>query len=324
MTPFGVSRLCFIIVILVQGNQAIDCLAYKSGNAVTIPQNIECTLSSDLDADTIVVSGTITITMSAEIIATTIDIQAGGKIAADAVVSGGTGKGNAHGSGGGHGGRGGSPANNFLASSDAIAYGDIFNYGMYMSGSEGGGTGAGLGGGFIHIGADDVTVNGILSANGGDATGSGGGGSGGNVMLDIHNSFSGSGVILARGGDGSGGGGGGGGGRISIAHHQTPSFTGDIFADGGLGGTTETTLSASGSSMSSSSRQSSNPDSYGYLGHHNSKSWRPSTYAGSYLEMSLGTESYVTAIKTKGGSGYYVETYTVRFYNATSSSWVCY
>lgn len=88
-------------------------------------------------------------------------------------------------------------------------------------------------------------------------------------------------------------------------------------------GSTQTTLTASGSSMSASSAHASYPATYGYLGHHGSRSWRPTSNAGgSYLEMNLDSPSYVTAITTQGGSNNYVSTYTARYYNTTSESWV--
>jgi hypothetical protein len=99
------------------------------------------------------------------------------------------------------------------------------------------------GGGAIQLTvAGTLTVNGLISANGGDAHGFAGGqqggGSGGSVYI-ITNAFSGSGAITANGGQsglatGAGAGGGGGGGRIAV-YFQASSFTGSVEAAGGTG-----------------------------------------------------------------------------------------
>lgn len=63
---------------------------------------------------------------------------------------------------------------------------------------------------------------------------------------------------------------------------------------------------------------------YGRIGYHISRSWR-SRYqtTSTYLEATF-TESFVTKIASKGdpSSGYYVKSYTIYFYNASSSAWV--
>ena len=80
-----------------------------------------------------------------------------------------------------------------------------------------------------------VEIDGILTADGGDAISSGsGGGSGGSIYI-VCDHMSGAGVISARGGKGNDGGGGGGGGRISI-DHGTQDFRGTTVADGGIVG----------------------------------------------------------------------------------------
>jgi len=99
----------------------------------------------------------------------------------------------------------------------------------------------GSGGGAIKLViSENLTVNGVLSANGQDAPGSqsqAGGGSGGSVYV-IAKNFSGTGAITASGGNGgpwgSGYGGGGGGGRIAI-YYQASNFTGEVEARGGIG-----------------------------------------------------------------------------------------
>lgn len=140
---------------------------------------------------------------------------------------------------GGYGGRGGSPADRFLTSTDSAAYGSFAE--QLSPGSPGGGTGAGNGGGAIYILASaSVIIDGILSADGGDATSNAGGGSGGAVFIDA-NMIKGYGTISVRGGNGKSDGGGGGGGRVSLKHVDNSfSFLGDIIADGGLGGKNKT------------------------------------------------------------------------------------
>lgn len=69
---------------------------------------------------------------------------------------------------------------------------------------------------------------------------------------------------------------------------------------------------------------SSYPAYYGRIGYHSSRSWRSSSQSTStYLEATF-TESFVTKIASKGdpSSGYYVKSYKVNFYNASSSAWV--
>ena len=104
-------------------------------------------------------------------------------------------------------------------------------------GSPGGGTGAGLGGGSIHITASGaVTIDGFLSVDGGYATSGGGGGSGGAVFIEA-DIIKGYGTISARGGDGASDGGGGGGGRVTMKRiRQDLPFEGRVVADGGSAG----------------------------------------------------------------------------------------
>ena len=138
-------------------------------------------------------------------------------------------------SAGGYGGRGGSPADSFLTSADSVAYGSFKE--PIDPGSPGGGTSGGNGGGGIIINATNtVNVDGILSANGGDASSNGGGGSGGAILIDA-NIIKGYGTISVRGGNGHGDGGGGSGGRISLKHTSNSfPFSGKTISEGGLGG----------------------------------------------------------------------------------------
>ena len=136
---------------------------------------------------------------------------------------------------GSFGGRGGCVKNDFLFQRDSECYGSY--HAPADVGSGGGGPLGGNGGGGIKITANDtVEIDGILSADGSDATGSdsNGGGSGGSIHI-VCDHMDGAGVISARGGKGINGGGGGGGGRVVI-HHETQDFRGTVVADGGIAG----------------------------------------------------------------------------------------
>lgn len=132
--------------------------------------------------------------------------------------------------GGTHGGRGG-------ANSDAT-YGSITDPVSLGSGGE-----RGLGGGAIILGvAGTLTVQGTLSANGGDNSELGGptleGGAGGSINIRAA-TLTGTGTIQANGGNGnfgSGGNGAGGGGRISLGNVTADSFAGTLQANGGIAG----------------------------------------------------------------------------------------
>ena len=139
---------------------------------------------------------------------------------------------------GSYGGRGGSAKDIFLTKSDSVPYGSYHE--PDQLGSGGGGDGGGRGGGAVKIVCYTVKIDGILAADGDDATsGISGGGSGGSIFIIADHRMSGAGVISARGGKGFGGGGGGSGGRITI-HHKTEytsqNFSGQIVADGGITG----------------------------------------------------------------------------------------
>jgi len=88
-------------------------------------------------------------------------------------------------------------------------------------GSGGGGLAAASGGGAIRIQATNITVNGLITANGGNDSGSAkGAGSGGGIYITC-STFSGShGIVQANGGIGNSGYGmgGGGGGRIAVIY----------------------------------------------------------------------------------------------------------
>jgi len=138
------------------------------------------------------------------------------------------------GSGGGHGGNGG------MSSSNAV--GGVCYDSLYQPTLLGGGGGASYagsganGGGDIHITATgNVNIDGVVSANGADASyDRAGGGAGGSVWISAA-SVSGAGSFTASGGAGAPmHGGGGGGGRIAI-QCGTNNFSGIMTAYGGNG-----------------------------------------------------------------------------------------
>ncbi len=141
------------------------------------------------------------------------------------------------GGGAGYGGYGGMSSSNAPGGNP---------YGSFMQPTElgsGGGYGAGgssavggAGGGAVRIIAGgDAIINGILSANGANATNSrSGGGAGGSIWLSAR-TITGAGVITANGGAGEPiHGGGGSGGRIAL-QADTNNFTGSITAYGAVG-----------------------------------------------------------------------------------------
>lgn len=138
------------------------------------------------------------------------------------------------GSGAGHGGYGGLGSSNTTA---GIAYGSTFEPTRLGSGGGTGvGGGGGSGGGSVRLIVSNAFVlNGLVSANGANATNSrAGGGSGGSVWITAQ-SLSGTGVITANGGAGEPiHGGGGGGGRIAV-ESSTNLFAGALNAFGGAG-----------------------------------------------------------------------------------------
>ncbi|KAK9716251.1 hypothetical protein RND81_06G221200 [Saponaria officinalis] len=119
------------------------------------------------------------------------------------------------GAGGGHGGRGAS----CLRSAERDAWGgDVYSWSTLSEprsyGSKGSGKSAqnpfgGNGGGHIKlVVAEELYLNGSVTANGGDGGTNGGGGSGGSIIVYAHK-LRGFGSISAEGGRGWGGGGGG-------------------------------------------------------------------------------------------------------------------
>ncbi len=153
---------------------------------------------------------------------------------------------NSRAGGGGHGGVGGIGGSGSVAAGTGLGggtYGDL--YAPISLGSGGGnqsGLPGGAGGGAIKLAvANNLTVNGTISANGGNGTtsnyGAGGGGAGGSIWIAA-GSLGGNGQIGANGGNGAwtyyGYSGGGGGGRIAIfTNSLAPTI--QLFANGGSG-----------------------------------------------------------------------------------------
>lgn len=116
-----------------------------------------------------------------------------------------------YGAGGGHGGRGGS--GHGYAGYYGVAVGDP-NLPRLM-GSGGGGSGGSTGGGYVQLTVlGTMTVDGLISANGGATGYPNGGGAGGGILI-VAARVNGAGTIRANGGYGDYGG-GGGGGRIAL------------------------------------------------------------------------------------------------------------
>ena len=147
-----------------------------------------------------------------------ITIDAGGVISMDRAGSTahsglGAGANGSNAGGGGHGGYGGgNPVNSGQAYDSMRSPISIGSAGGNYTGSPAG-TGGSGGGVLANISVSGLlTVNGRLSANGGDGGYNSGGGAGGSLSFSSINTLAGSGVISANGGAGNGLGGGGGGG----------------------------------------------------------------------------------------------------------------
>jgi len=139
--------------------------------------------------------------------------------------------------GGGHGGSGGSGGTNSTT-------GGPCDYDSVSSPAYGGGGGGGYipysfggtGGGAVRMTVGGtLTVNGVISANGGNGSGDGGGGGAGGTIYLSALTFSGTGAITANGGNGVPSLGGGGGGGCIAIDFNTNLFAGNISAYGGSG-----------------------------------------------------------------------------------------
>ena len=141
--------------------------------------------------------------------------------------------------GGGYGGKGGNSNTNAAlggVSGNDTAANPSSSYSGSGGGTYGTASSGGSGGGYFSLTVGGtLQLDGILSANGGNASGlGGGGGAGGGVYLNV-GTFSGGGSVSVIGGNGvSNIGGGGGGGRIAI-YFNANNFTGALAAFGGSG-----------------------------------------------------------------------------------------
>lgn len=103
MVPLrGAITLFWILGFSVDVVRATECTTLLSGSDLTVPDNTECTVSADFGVTTLTLQGTmkvispVPVTISAQ----TMDIQAGAKLSADAIIDDGPGNGNSLGSGG--------------------------------------------------------------------------------------------------------------------------------------------------------------------------------------------------------------------------------
>jgi len=172
------------------------------------------------------------------ILATTVFVEAGSLITADAQGyiggigawaddygrgPGGAGADAGHGGGGGYGGVGG-------AAYGGATYGSPFEPLDFGSGgalnadASPGGRGGNGGGAIRLIVAGRVTLNGTITANGENGQGGEqGAGAGGSLWVSC-DALAGSGLLAANGGAGQGNGGGGGGGRIAVYYRNGSSY----------------------------------------------------------------------------------------------------
>lgn len=178
---------------------------------------------------------------SRTITAKNLTIDAGGALTLDgagygAQLGAGSGYGLASGirGGGGHGGYGGGNPSGYGKAYDSIqtpttagSGGGNYQAPPYNQGGSGGGALA------LNVNGT-LTVNGRLSANGGNGDYNAGGGAGGSLNLTFINLLTGNGIISANGGSTTGSAGSGSGGRIYV-NSLSNNFTGQLSAFGGNG-----------------------------------------------------------------------------------------
>ena len=172
-------------------------------------------------------------------------IESGGSIDVSAegyAAESGPGAGNAGyrtGGGGGYGGNGGSVAD----ASGGVVYGSMTAPTDLGSGGGGatnyfGDMPGGAGGGLVKVDVGgNLTVDGMIAANGEDGMDGRGGGSGGSIYITAH-TLSGTGLLTANGGRGVlvyDDGAGGGGGRVAVYYQDMSRFLGVITVMGGSG-----------------------------------------------------------------------------------------
>lgn len=102
MTRVSVIALIWLLGFSVDAVNATECADLVSGSDLTVSDAMECTVSADFYVATITVQGTMIVTSAGPVTikAQTIDIQAGARVSADAVVHAGPGQGTTLGSGG--------------------------------------------------------------------------------------------------------------------------------------------------------------------------------------------------------------------------------
>ncbi len=169
--------------------------------------------------------------------ATDVTVDVGGSINANAQgFARGTGPGHGNGggstgsSGGGYGGIGGRSGGATPGASGST-YGNAYNPTALGSGGSAGGGGAG-GGAIKIVASGTVTVNGTISANGGNSGTNHSAGSGGSLWIQA-DVLAGSGTISANGGgSGSSGAAAGGGGRL-LYSYSSKTFSGTLTASVG-------------------------------------------------------------------------------------------
>jgi hypothetical protein len=204
------------------------------------------------DGATVLVSYTVYVSIPARLdlnVSGSMEIAAGGEVRVDGrgyVSNFGPGDGDENfsspisGGGGGYGGYGGRGGANVAGGVGGAPYGsfsqptDIGSGGGYGAGGDLAVGGAGGGAVRIQVGGI-LTLNGLIAANGVDATNTrAGGGSGGSIWLTAQ-TIAGAGSLIANGGAGEPiHGGGGSGGRIAL-EADTNIFSGTIAASGGTG-----------------------------------------------------------------------------------------
>ncbi len=236
-----------------------DCVFIENGATVTLGGNSTFNVSRTLlirGSSTLLLQGKNTIAqvggvwagVGSTVYAGNLTVESGSKISADSqgytggeTYSIGKGPGGGPGvygslrsaSGGGYGGVGGTGAGQTGGGS---TYGSLLEPIDLGSGGGGYDSVGSNGGGVVRIIAGNLTVNGLISANGGAVNGYYcGAGSGGSIFI-IANSFNGSGSLSANGGTiipSGAGGGAGGGGRIAV-YYQNVNFNGTTSVQGGL------------------------------------------------------------------------------------------
>jgi len=228
----------------------ISKIIVKSGSMAAFPTGAVFEAALEITAATVAVNDTLTMNAVMVnnggvvapsqhkidlIVKSSMTVAAGGMVLADGMgypPGSGPGRGNdgAYGGGGSYGGQGGG--------SDLPPYGSLINPVDFGSGggyqiSDSSYPG-GAGGGFVRLSVSgDLTVDGVVSANGAIGTGDfvGGAGSGGGVNI-ASGRLIGSGLIRANGNYGYNSNSGGGGGRIA-AYYGQKIFTGNITVTGG-------------------------------------------------------------------------------------------